>query len=163
MNNKEIMDSIESVLAGRSDEVKKSIIDFFEKQLQEEQMQVSQQEHLDTPTFPEPLPLSAVPEPSLKVKHILKIRSDLADAEETLTWLVWYAKTENLTKFLCYTDYFLEFIIKNLTKEDAIYIMRKALIDHDLPMMPPKLYMFDKFHKQFGSYIMSDECPPYTS
>jgi hypothetical protein len=157
MNNKEIMDSIESVLEGRSDEVKKSVIDFFAKQLQDEQIQVSEREHLDTQTSPEPLPLSSVPEPSLKVKHILKIQNDLADAEETLTWLVWYAKTENLNKFLCYVDYFLEFIIKNLTKEDASYILRKALIDHDLPIMPSRLFNFDEFHKQFGAYTMTDE------
>jgi hypothetical protein len=162
MNNKEITDSIESMLEGRSDEVKKSIIDFFVKQLQEEQMQVPKQEHSNTQIPPEPLPLSSVPEPSLRVKHILKIQNDLADAEETLTWLVWYAKTENLNKFLCYVDYFLEFIIKNLTKEHAIYILRKALIDYDLPIMPTKLVMFNEFVKQFGAYTMSDKCPPYS-
>ena len=151
------MDSIGSVLEGRSDEVKKSIIDFFEKQLQEEQTQGSEQEHSDTQPPPESLPLSAVPEPSLKVKHILKMQSDLEDAEETLRWLVIYAKTGQIDKFLCYVDYFLEFIIKNLTKEDASYIMRKALTDYDLPIYPSKLVMFNEFHKQLGAYTMTDE------
>ncbi len=56
------------------------------EQLQEEQMQVSQQEHLDIQTPPEPLPLSAVPEPSLRVKHILKIRTYLVVSNSAVTF-----------------------------------------------------------------------------
>ena len=85
------------------------------------------------------------------------MQSDLEDAEETLRWLVIYAKTGQIDKFLCYVDYFLEFIIKNLTKEDASYIMRKALTDYDLPIYPSKLVMFNEFHKQLGAYTMTDE------
>ena len=155
MNNKEIMDSIESVLEGRSDEVKKSIIDFFAKQLQDEQMQSIEQENTNTQT--DPLPLSSVPEPSLRVKHILKIKTDLDEAEETLRWLSAYSKTSNNLKFDYYLDCFLEFVIKNLTKEDAVQIMRKAILEYELVMLPSRLFNFDGFHKQFGAYIMTDE------
>ena len=161
MDDREIINSVESILEGRSEETKKIIIDFFEQRLQEEQQpQDNEQENRfvqATLNLQQPLPLSAVPEPSTRVKHILKIQTDLEDAEETLRWLIEFNKTRNLDKFHGYIDYFLEFVIKNLTKEDAVYIIRKAILDHNLPFMPTKLFNFNEFHKQFGKYVASDE------
>ena len=115
MDDREIINSVESILEGRSEETKKIIIDFFEQRLQEEQQsQDNEQENRfaqATLNLQQPLPLSAVPEPSTRVKHILKIQTDLEDAEETLRWLIEFNKTRNFDKFHGYIDYFLEFLI----------------------------------------------------
>jgi hypothetical protein len=152
MNKEEVTESINNILENKSDEVKNTINEILEKLLEESARGDAPAVDSTPPTLP-----STIPEPSLRTKHILKIQSDLADAEDALSWLVAFYKTGNQAKFQYYSDCFLEFVNNNLTKEDAAYIMRKALTDHSLPMIPGRLFNFNEFHKRFGAYIRSDE------
>lgn len=109
-----------------------------------------------------------------------KIASKMPNPDQILDGKVTELKTEeisamySLTVSLCYelvdrlqkingkpddkwhesADRFFSFMMQNFTKELCIMGARNALNVHKLPIHPGKITSFDKFHKQYGKYIV---------
>ncbi len=88
----------------------------------------------------------------LKVKEISAMYSlvismcyELKDQHGKLDSAKWHAMA----------DYFFAFMMDNFNTELVVMGAKVALTTYNLPLQPGKLKNFDRFHKQYGKYIMA--------
>ncbi len=107
-----------------------------------------------------------------------RFAADLPNVDDILSGKVTKLKTEEISAMyslvisMCYeledkhskldatkwhemADYFFAFMMDNFKTELVVMGAKVALTTYNLPLQPGKLKNFDRFHKQYGKYIMA--------